>query len=88
MPTTTITSKGQITIPAVFRKREGFHPGDKVSVREQGGQLILEPVEASVERLHGILAHLWVGKPPVTIEEMEEAAAAGWADEPFDAADD
>ena len=88
MSSTRITSKGQITIPAEFRKRKGFHPGDKVSVRAHGGQLILEPVDRSVERLHGILAHLWVGKPPVTIEEMEEAAAAGWADEPFDAADE
>lgn len=84
MPTTTITSKGQITIPAEFRKREGFHPGDKVSVREQGGRLVVEPSNASVDRLYGILAHLRKGKPPVTIEEMEEAAAAGWADEPFD----
>ena len=32
MPVTTITSKGQITIPAEFRKRDGFHPGERVSV--------------------------------------------------------
>jgi hypothetical protein len=45
--------------------------------------LIVEPVTAPVERLKGMLADLWVGKPPVTIEEMEDAAAAGWADEPI-----
>jgi hypothetical protein len=31
-----------------------------------------------------MLAHLAEGKRPATIEETKEAAAAGWADEPFD----
>jgi AbrB family looped-hinge helix DNA binding protein len=83
MSVTTITAKGQITLPAEFRKRDGFHPGDKVVVREGDGMLIVEPVTAPVERLKGMLADLWVGKAPVTIEEMDEAAAAGWADEPI-----
>ena len=84
MPVTTITSKGQITLPAEYRKREGFHPGDKVSVREVDGQLIVEPATAAVDRLYGMLAHLAEGKPPATIEDLKEAAAAGWAREPFE----
>ncbi len=84
MAVTTITSKGQITLPAEFRKREGFHPGDKVVVREVDGALIVEPATAVVDRLYGMLADLTVGKPPATIEEWEEAAAAGWADEPIE----
>jgi antitoxin PrlF len=86
MALTKITSKGQITLPAEFRKREGFHPGDKVRVREADGALIVEPADAWVKRTAGMLSHLAKGRPPVTIEEMEEAAAAGWADEPFEPA--
>ena len=83
MAMTTITSKGQITLPAEFRKREGFHPGDKVVVREVHGALLVEPATSAVDRSAGMLAHLAAGRPPVTIEEMEEAAAAGWAGEPI-----
>ena len=83
MAVTTITSKGQITIPAEFRTREGFHPGDKVTVREQDGQLVIEPASAWVTRTSGMLNHLAEGRPPATIEEWKEAAAAGWADEPL-----
>jgi AbrB family looped-hinge helix DNA binding protein len=84
MAVTTITSKGQITLPAEFRKREGFHPGDKVVVREADGALIVEPATAAVDRLYGVLADLAAGKPPATLEEWDEAAAAGWADEPIE----
>ena len=83
MTSTKITSKGQITLPAEFRKRDGFHPGDTVTVREQNGQLIVEPAVESVRRMKGVLSDLWVGRPTVTIEEMEEAAAAGYAREPI-----
>jgi AbrB family looped-hinge helix DNA binding protein len=83
MASTKITSKGQITLPAEFRKREGFHPGDMVTVREQNGQLIVEPAVQSVRRMKGVLSDLWVGRPSVIIEEMEEAAAAGYAREPI-----
>lgn len=84
MPVTTITSKGQITIPAEFRKRDGFHPGERVSVREVDGQLIVEPVMAPVNRLRGMFADAAAGRPPATIEEWDEAIAAGWADEPIE----
>jgi AbrB family looped-hinge helix DNA binding protein len=84
MAVTTITSMGQITLPAEFRKREGFHPGDKVVVREADGALIVEPATAAVDRLYGVLADLSAGKPPATLEEWDEAAAAGWADEPIE----
>jgi AbrB family looped-hinge helix DNA binding protein len=81
---TTITSKGQITLPAEFRKREGFHPGDKVIVRECDGGLIVESATAAADRLYGMLADVAAGKPPATIEEWDESAAAGWADEPIE----
>jgi antitoxin PrlF len=79
-----MTSKGQITVPAEVRERHGFKPGERISFREVDGRVIVEPATAGVRRLHGILSDLWVGKPPVTLEEMDEAIAAGFADEPIE----
>ena len=79
-----MTSKGQITVPIEVRERHGFKPGERISFREVDGRVIVEPATAGVRRLHGILSDLWVGKPPVTLEEMDEAIAAGFADEPIE----
>lgn len=79
-----MTTKGQITVPAEVRERHGFKPGERVVFRELNGRVIVEPATASVDRLHGMLAHLAIGRTPATIEEMEEAAAAGWAREPIE----
>ena len=79
----TITSKGQVTVPAEVRRRMNVGPGDRVVFREENGAYYIEPAAAAVDRLAGIMADLAVGKPPVTIEEMKEAAAAGWAREPI-----
>lgn len=79
-----MTSKGQITVPAEVRERHGFKPGERVSFREVDGRVIVEPATASMRRLRGMFAHLRVGKAPLTIEEMEEAAAAGYAREPIE----
>ena len=84
MPTTKITAKGQITIPVDVRRKLGLAPGDKVTFREQDGQFILEPAGSAVLRSAGMLRDLAVGRPTVTIEQMKEAIAAGWANEPFE----
>lgn len=44
MPTayTTITSKGQITLPSAARRALGLHPGQKVAVTVEGDRLIID----------------------------------------------
>ena len=42
--TATVTSKGQIVIPADIRRRYGIHRGTKVSFIEEGGRLVLQPI--------------------------------------------
>jgi len=51
MPTiyTTVTSKGQITLPADLRKRFGIQPGHRVGIREVGGTITLEPIKTIAE---------------------------------------
>ena len=80
----TMTSKGQVTVPAEVRKDLNLNPGARVVFRKKDGQYFIESADAWVERTSGMLAHLAEGKPPATIEEWEEAAAAGWADEPLE----
>lgn len=77
MATAAVTSKGQITIPIEVRKKLGLKPGDRVRFIEgENGEYILKPKTRSIMDLCGI--GKWEG-PPVTIEEMNETIAKGWA---------
>jgi len=44
MFTVKISSKGQIAIPAVLRKRLHLEQGDRLIVKEHEGSLLLEPI--------------------------------------------
>jgi antitoxin PrlF len=74
MPTTTLTSKGQITLPAATRTRLRLIKGTKLDVTEnEKGQIVLTPRPAKtgdIRLLRGILKY---DGPPVSIEEMNEA---------------
>jgi antitoxin PrlF len=74
MSTATLTSKGQITIPAIVRAALGVEAGDRVEFVEVGpGHFELVAATQSVTALKGM-----VRKPakPITIEAMNEAIAA------------
>jgi antitoxin PrlF len=74
MPTSTVTSKGQITIPVAVRLDLHLKPGSKVGfVKIAEGVYQLIPETASIRDLKGIVQ--WSGGP-VTVEEMREAIAA------------
>jgi AbrB family looped-hinge helix DNA binding protein len=52
----TVTSKGQLVIPAKLRKKFGIRKGTRMSVREEGNHLILQPITAEyIHSLRGIL---------------------------------
>jgi AbrB family looped-hinge helix DNA binding protein len=52
----TVTSKGQLVIPAKLRKKHGIRKGTRVSVREEGTRLILQPITPEyIHSLRGIL---------------------------------
>ena len=70
MPTATLTSKGQTTIPKEVRDHLALRPGDRMAfVIEEDGRVVLEAATLSIRDLKGI-----VPKPakPVSIEAMEE----------------
>lgn len=73
MDSATITSKRQFTIPAKLFKKAGFKIGQKVSVAEEAGKLIITPVEQLIEDLAGSieLPPQWKDKD---IDELIEEA--------------
>ena len=74
MPTATLTSKGQITIPAEVRQALNVDAGDRVEfVEVEAGRFELIAATQSVTALKGMF-----GKPTkrVSIEDMNKAIAA------------
>lgn len=49
MYTVTITSQGQISIPAKIRRKLGLDKTKRVLVSEQNGKLVIEPVKDLLE---------------------------------------
>jgi antitoxin PrlF len=71
MAESTITSKGQTTIPIEIRRRLKLKTGDRIEyVVEPDGKIVLVPRNLDIRQLKGIL-----GPPPrrASLEEMEEA---------------
>jgi len=74
MAMATVTSKGQITIPAQVRNALGLEAGDRVEfVEQENGQFGIVAATRSVQELKG----LFRGKriKPVSIEEINAAIA-------------
>jgi AbrB family looped-hinge helix DNA binding protein len=79
MATAALTSKGQITIPVEVRRKLGLKAGDRIGfIENENGEFVLKPKTGSIMALRGIVK--WTGKP-VTIQEMNETIAKGWAGE-------
>jgi AbrB family looped-hinge helix DNA binding protein len=53
---TVVSSKGQVVIPSVLRRKYEIRKGTKMEVTDQGGRIVLEPVNrGTIRRLRGIL---------------------------------
>ena len=82
MPTATLTSKGQLTIPAEVREALGLKTGDKIDFfPNQDGSYTLQPKTGSIMEMRGILAKYAKGRKALTITEMDEAIGEAVADD-------
>lgn len=73
MPTATLTSKGQTTVPKEVRDHLGLKPGDRLRFGiQKDGRVLVEAAALPIQRLRGIFP-----KPEraVTLEEMDEVIA-------------
>ncbi|WP_349569323.1 AbrB/MazE/SpoVT family DNA-binding domain-containing protein [Azotobacter salinestris] len=74
MATATLTSKGQVTIPARVRASLGLNTGDRIEFVDLGdGKYAITAINQPVHSLKGMIR-----KPsaPVSIEDMNTAIAA------------
>lgn len=72
---TTLTSKGQVTLPKALRDRLNLAAGDRIAFiveADDSVRLVVKP--ASIERLKGMLPR---PRQPVPLEAMEQAIAEG-----------
>ena len=75
MSTTTLTSKGQLTLPKAVRDRLGLKPGDKLSCRIAGDdEIVIRRKETDVADLVGLLH---VPGSRATTERLARAAEEG-----------
>lgn len=75
MPSATVTSKGQITIPQEVRERLQLKMGDRVDfLISDDGRVLMQPALLPVTALKGIL-HRAKGRN-VSIDEMNAAIRA------------
>ena len=71
MSTSTLTSKGQTTIPKDIRTRLNLHPGDRLEfVIDEDGRVLVLPASIDASEIAGML------KPPtrpVSVKGMNQA---------------
>jgi AbrB family looped-hinge helix DNA binding protein len=75
MPSATLTSKGQITLPAEMRAKLRLVAGNRLDFEEQpDGSYVVRARKGDIRALKGI-----VPKPakPVTLEDMDRAIREG-----------
>lgn len=77
MQESTVTVKGQTTLPRDVRAALGLKSGDKVRYVVTGGEVRLMKARPVAE-LEGLLAR--PGQMPVSLEDMDDAIAAGASD--------
>ena len=79
--TLTVTAKGQITLRKEVLRHLGVQPGDKLNVDLlKDGRMQIRPKRGTAaETIFGMLARS--GMSSLSIDELKETAAAGWAGE-------
>lgn len=75
MPSATLTTKGQITVPKVVRQKLRLRPGDRLAFRERAdGTFSIEPERGDLLALAGTLKPRRKG---VTLDQMDRAIVRG-----------
>ncbi len=70
MPNSTLTSKGQLTLPKAIRERLNVRPGDRVEFRvNRKGQVLVEAATVDLLTLRGRLK----ARRRLSVEEMDKA---------------
>ncbi len=68
---TTISSKGQVVVPAELRERLGLKKGTRATWTEERGRLILVPLDRLLDEIQGFLKPR-PGEPSMFEEHFKE----------------
>ncbi len=72
MARSTLTTKGQTTIPKEIREYLKLRPGQRIEyVVDDAGRVVMRPATYDIRELHGVLHR--PGRPPVSVDEMNRA---------------
>ena len=75
--TISITSQGQISIPAKIRRELGFSKNSKAIVFKEKGRVVIEPIKDLLE----MKGSLKTNKKPLSNDKLHEVVARAFADE-------
>ena len=67
-----VSPKGQVTLPVEVRRRWGIKPRDRVTFLVEDGSVTLVPAQSPLDESYGAVPPL---KPALSVEEMTEIAA-------------
>jgi AbrB family looped-hinge helix DNA binding protein len=69
MASSTVTAKGQTTIPKEIREYLKLKPGNRIDyVVDDEGKVVMKPATYDIRDLHGVLQR--PGRKALTVEEM------------------
>ena len=78
MKTTKLSSKGQVILPKSVRQAHHWEPGIELAVEEREDGVLLRPLKPfEPTRIEDVIGCMGYAGPAKTLEEMEEAIAAG-----------
>jgi antitoxin PrlF len=78
LPASTLTSKGQITIPQEIREELHLRKGQRLEFRvDTKGRLIIEPLTQDVRKLKGLVRS--ARRRPPSLGEIAKAIESGYA---------
>jgi antitoxin PrlF len=77
MPSASVTSKGQITIPKAIRDLLQVKTGDRVDFVVADGSVVLRPGTLDLGSLRGLLHR--PGRKPISLGEMDAAISKAHA---------
>jgi AbrB family looped-hinge helix DNA binding protein len=70
MATSTVTSKGQTTIPKEIRDHLKLRPGNRLDfIVEADGRVVLRPAQYDIRELHGLLQRQ--GQKRLSVDDMK-----------------
>lgn len=72
MTYSTVTSKGQVTIPKAVRERMGITEGSRLVFVDDGDRILVYRIEPDLESLYGAVKH---EGPPIDFKRLKEEVA-------------